>query len=98
MFPESNLQVTNHVLLSDRKLQENIEEQHVMRMEVTVQQKLLFSSKGFNRVVTMHIHVSFNTNSFSTSSPAAFSIPFGDSSIQASFRIQHVHIVRIHQY
>ena len=48
MFPESNLQVTNHVLLSDRKLQENIEEQHVMRIEVvTVCNKNLFQFERF---------------------------------------------------
>ena len=34
MFPESNFQVTKHILLSERKFQENIEEKHVMRMKI----------------------------------------------------------------
>ena len=60
MFPESNLQVTNHVLLSDRKLQENIEEQHVMRIEVvTVCNKNLFQFERFQQS-GYHIHASFN--------------------------------------
>ena len=60
VFPESTLQVTNHVLLSDRKLQENIEEQHVMRMEVvTVWNKNLFQFERFQQS-GYHIHASFN--------------------------------------
>ena len=74
MFSESNLQVTKHILLSERKLQENIEEQHVMRMEVRK-----ISTRWLPQALILF-----------TSSPAAFSIPFGNSSIQASCRVTHV--------
>ena len=75
MFPESNLQVTKHILLSERKLQENIEE-HVMRMEVRK-----ISTRWLPQALILF-----------TSSPAACSIAIGNSSIQPSFRVQHVHM------
>ena len=76
MFPESNFQVTKHILLSERKFQENIEEKHVMRMKIWK-----ISTRWLPQALILF-----------TSSPAAFSTPIGDSSIQASFRVQHVHI------
>ena len=75
MFPESNLQVTKHILLSERKLQENIEE-HVMRMEVRK-----ISTRWLPQVLILF-----------TPSPAACSIAIGNSSIQPSFHVQHVHM------
>ena len=57
---ENLVSFSSSILLSDRKLQENIEEQHVMRIQVvTVCNKNLFQFKRFQQS-GYHIHASFN--------------------------------------